>query len=277
MTEVKIKPAVEKDLRFNLKIRVYGNGLNQTASHGYCVDDCPWGVSAPIGEIYIDVRQITFKVLRPMIEYDKTNSIIRRHPTFQEALYIMTRLPNLYDRPKLELNKYIFGFVTKDKKEVKLIHPSRESDFIANSIGATDFFNHDLVIVPLSQISPAVLLAIAPKEPKEPQGLGGNSSPLSKKTRESGSRNSKRNVIKEATKASMKIEKEEINVNLNESNKESLKLNISTSPVNTSRKNSKPMTPLMTKSNSSNKLYSKPTSPVTNLSRKKSTNNMSIK
>jgi hypothetical protein len=93
--------------------------------------------------------------------------MLRRHPIFQEVLFIMSRLPNMYDRPKEELNKYQFGFVRKNGQEVKLLHPSRENEAIVNLIGVTDFFDHDLIIVPLSQISPELQQNIKPISPTE--------------------------------------------------------------------------------------------------------------
>ena len=157
----------DKDLKYKLVIRVYGAGLNKTNSHGYCVDDTPSGISAPVGELVVDVRQLTLTQLRPMIQFDRTGNMLRRHPIFQEVLFIMSRLPNMYDRPKEELNKYQFGFVRKNGQEVKLLHPSRENEAIVNLIGVTDFFDHDLIIVPLSQISPELQQNIKPISPTE--------------------------------------------------------------------------------------------------------------
>jgi len=161
------KQVHDKDLKFKLIIRVYGAGLNKTNSHGYCVDDTPSGISAPVGELIVDVRQLTLTQLRPMIQFDRTGNMLRRHPIFQEVLFIMSRLPNMYDRPKEELNKYQFGFVRKNGQEVKLLHPSRENEAIVNLIGVTDFFDHDLIIVPLSQISPELQQNIKPISPTE--------------------------------------------------------------------------------------------------------------
>ncbi len=53
-----------KDLRFKLRIRVYGQGLDTRQSHGYCVDDLPLSISPPVGELLIDVRAVTLKQLR---------------------------------------------------------------------------------------------------------------------------------------------------------------------------------------------------------------------
>lgn len=146
-----VKPE-EKELRFNINIKVFGEGDNFTHSHGYLVDDMPTGISPPIGQLNIDARTYTLAQLRPLIEYKRMRHMDRRSLMFQEALFIMNRLPNIYNRSKEDLIKYSFGFVQKDGKEVKLIHPDRETEFIANLIGAVDFFSHDLILIPWSQI-----------------------------------------------------------------------------------------------------------------------------
>lgn len=156
----------DKDLRFQLKIRVYGEGYKTHLSHGFLVDDMPMGVSAPVGELVIDVRQVTLAQLRPMIMYDIRGAMKRRSMLWQEVLFIFGRLHNVYDRPKSEVNKYRFGFVRKSKlNDVKLIHPSRETSPIAELIGATDFFAHDLVIVPITQLHPDIESAPPPEAP----------------------------------------------------------------------------------------------------------------
>lgn len=141
-----------KALKFNVSIRVYGDGENLTHSHAYLVDDVPTGISPPIGHLGIDIRVMSLTQLRPIIEYNRQGHMDRRSLMFQEALFIMHRLPNIYERPKEHLIKYSFGFVPKDGTDVKLIHPSREPEPIAQLIGATDIFSHDIVIIPWSQI-----------------------------------------------------------------------------------------------------------------------------
>ena len=162
-----------KDLRFNLKVRVYGFKHDSTCSHSYLMADMPLGISPGVGDFIIDVRAVTLMQLRMMIQYDQRTQMKKRSMMFQEVLFIMSQLPNLYNRPKLELNKYQFGFVRKDGLDVKLIHPSRENEPIAGLIGATDFFGHDLIIVPLSQIPldlPVPLSALAPEaQPRQDQ------------------------------------------------------------------------------------------------------------
>ncbi len=149
----------EKALRFHIKIRVYGKGFDEKYSHGYCVDDTPFGISHPIGELYIDVRTTNFVQLRPVIQYNRTNHMDRRSIMFQEALFIMERLPNLYNRPKVELNKYQFGFVdVRNNNQLTLISRDRETIPIVNLIGAADMQFHDIVLVPLSQIQPTVVV-----------------------------------------------------------------------------------------------------------------------
>lgn len=157
-------PSPQKALRFNLKIRVYGQASQTTLSHGYCVDDTPSGISHVIGEFVLDLRKVTLSELRLMIQYDKSGHMDRRSLMMQEALFIMNRLPNLYNRPKAEITKYMFGFVRKDRREVRLIHTSREGEYVADLIGATDLFGHDLILVPLTQISPALEMSLEPKK-----------------------------------------------------------------------------------------------------------------
>jgi len=140
------------ELSFKLRLRVYGQDEVRTESHSYLVDDFPTGISYPIGELAINIRTKTLSQLRPMIEYDRSTNIVRRSILFQEALFIMNKLPNYYNRDRAELTEYRFGFVKKDKTGFRLINKEDEEKPIADLIGAVDFFEYDLCIVPLSQI-----------------------------------------------------------------------------------------------------------------------------
>jgi hypothetical protein len=71
---------------------------------------------------------------------------------FQEALFLMRRMPNYFNRPADQWNKYRLGFVQKDTLELRLINEEDEGMPIAELIGATDYFLVDLAIVPLTQI-----------------------------------------------------------------------------------------------------------------------------
>mmetsp|Transcript_15708 Transcript_15708/g.26184 ORF Transcript_15708/g.26184 Transcript_15708/m.26184 type:complete len:180 (-) Transcript_15708:2284-2823(-) len=145
---------MDRGNRFSrMNIRVYGQSMAVTHSHGYLVDDFPTGLSDPVGDIVIDPRKSTFVSLRPLIMYNTTGHMHRRSLMFQETLFIMSRLPNLYDRPKPELTMWQYGYVKKDDAQVKLIHPDKEEGTIGSII--PEIFKHDLVIVPLSQIPPA--------------------------------------------------------------------------------------------------------------------------
>lgn len=144
---------MDRGNRFSrMNIRVYGQSMAVTHSHGYLVDDFPTGLSDPVGDVVIDPRKTTFESLRPKIMYNTTGHMNRRSMMFQEALFIMSRLPNLYDRQKSELTMWQFGYVRKDDAQVKLIHPDKEGGTIATVI--PEIFKHDMVIVPLSQIPP---------------------------------------------------------------------------------------------------------------------------
>ena len=145
----------EKQLNYKLKIRVYGKQFNPTNSHCYLIDDVHAGTSSPIGEMNIDIYQMTFQKLRPILEYDKSGGMFKRNLIFQEAMFIMNRLPNHFGIEKKDLNKYRFGFYRRDNGELKLINPENELNPIANSIdNYVDFFEYDIAIVPISQISP---------------------------------------------------------------------------------------------------------------------------
>lgn len=151
--------SMDRGNRFvRLNIRVYGQNMPVTHSHGFLVDDFPTGLSPPIGDIQVDVRKVNFESLRTTIEYNTGSHMNRRSLIFQEALFIMSRLPNLYDRPKGELTKWQYGYVKKNETKVKLIHPDREDQLVVSVI--PELFKHDIVIVPLSQIPPTL-------EPKE--------------------------------------------------------------------------------------------------------------
>lgn len=141
-----------KLLSFVLKVRVYGLRFDSSKSHSYLVDDVPTGTSAPIGEFHIDIRNKTLAQLRPMIQYDRSGHMDKRSIMFQEALFLMRRMPNYFDRPANEWNKYRLGFVHKETLELKLIKEEDEGRPIAELIGATDYFTVDLAIVPLTQI-----------------------------------------------------------------------------------------------------------------------------
>lgn len=144
-----------KLLSFVLKVRVYGLKFDSSVSHSYLVDDVPTDTTAPIGEFHIDIRTTSLKQIRPMIQYDRSGHMDRRSMMFQEALFQMRRLPNYFNRPASDWNKYRLGFVNKDTGgDLKLIAESDEEKPIAELIGATDYFLVDLAIVPITQIPP---------------------------------------------------------------------------------------------------------------------------
>lgn len=144
-----------KLLSFILKVRVYGMKFDSSVSHSYLVDDVPTDTTAPIGEFHIDIRNTTLKQVRPMIQYDRSGHMDRRSMMFQEALFLMRRMPNYFNRPDKDWNKYRLGFVSKETGgNLKLIDEADETKPISELIGATDYFLVDLAIVPLTQIPP---------------------------------------------------------------------------------------------------------------------------
>jgi hypothetical protein len=145
-----------------INIRVYSQSMPVTHSHGFLVDDFSTGLSPSLGEIQIDARKQTLSSLRPILMYSTGKHMNRRSLLFQEALFIMSRLPNLYDRPKEDLTEWQYGYVKKNDTKVKLIHPDREDQLIVSII--PELYKHDLVIVPLSQIPPTLQPTADPPE-----------------------------------------------------------------------------------------------------------------
>ena len=116
------------------------------------------GASAPVTEMVVNIRDLSLNQLRPMLMYDNRNGMKKRSAVWQEVLFVMDRMPNVYNRPKLEMKQFQFGFVRKSRlQDITLVTPEAEMRPIADLIGATEYFNHDLVIVPWTQPRPQPL------------------------------------------------------------------------------------------------------------------------
>jgi hypothetical protein len=145
----------EKELTYQLIVRVWGQSHDVVHSHGYLVDDVPTGLSGPVGTLNVNAQKITFRELRPMIEYAQNcGHIKKRGMIFQEALFVFNRMPNLYNRPFGDLQRYSLGFVKKDGSDVKMFRRAQDDTPIVQLLGITEYFSHDLVIIPLSQVPP---------------------------------------------------------------------------------------------------------------------------
>ncbi|CAN0343291.1 unnamed protein product, partial [Ectocarpus fasciculatus] len=99
-----------------------------------------------------DAKKTTLSEIRDRIEYNRDGHMNRRTLLFQEALFIMGRMPNYYDRPKGQLTRWQFGYVQKGSDNVKMIHPDSEGQTLFATV--PDLFGVDIVIVPLSQVPP---------------------------------------------------------------------------------------------------------------------------
>lgn len=79
--------------------------------------------------------------------------MFKRSLLFQEALFIMQRLPNHYQKPKEDVTRYQWGFYNRKNNHLQLIELEREHLAIADLIESyIDFFDYDLAIVPATQI-----------------------------------------------------------------------------------------------------------------------------
>ena len=121
----------------------------------FCIADMPSGTSSQIGEMIFDIRTMTFKELRDKLQYNRSQDMDRRSLIFQEALSIMDRLPNLFNRPTEDLRKYFFGFVRKDNNELKIVG-TEETQTVETFLGRYEFFARNLMLIPFSQLSLSV-------------------------------------------------------------------------------------------------------------------------
>ena len=161
----------EKELTYQLIVRVWGQSHDVVHSHGYLVDDVPTGLSGQVGVLNVNAQKITFKELRPMIEYAQDCGHMRKRSLiFGEALFIFNRMPNLYNRPFGDLQRYRLGFVRKDGSDVKMYKRNQDNTPIVQLLGLTEFFSHDLVIIPFSQIPPE--MDEPPEEEEVEEGAG---------------------------------------------------------------------------------------------------------
>ena len=147
-----IKKLMKQDVvELKFKICVYGHGADNTRSHSFCIADMPSGTSSQIGEMIFDIRTMTFKELRDKLQYNRSQDMDRRSLIFQEALSIMDRLPNLFNRPTEDLRKYFFGFVRKDNNELKIVG-TEETQTVESFLGRYEFFARNLMLIPYSQL-----------------------------------------------------------------------------------------------------------------------------
>jgi hypothetical protein len=143
----------KKDVKMvKLKICVYGLNVDVTRSHAFCIDDMPTGTSPQIGDIVVDSKSTTFKELRNKVQYNRSEDMDKRSLIFQEALSIMDRLPNTFNKPKEDLKKYLFGFVRRDNNELKIVLDDQEGMAIEIFLERYEFFARNLMLIPLSQL-----------------------------------------------------------------------------------------------------------------------------
>lgn len=135
---------------YHINIRVYGAGEQVALSHGFIVDDLSAGISNVIGTIAINPELLTIKQLRTLLEYNHEGNATRRSMIFQEALFIMQRLPNIYNKPNEVINKYTLGYAKKNMNEVKLLDCTNDEEVLVNLV--KNIYDNDIIIIPLTQV-----------------------------------------------------------------------------------------------------------------------------
>lgn len=132
-------------------MKVYGACEQVQLSHGYLVDDCYSGISTIIGTLSIDVDTTSIKQLKEHIEFNNASTVKRRSVMYQEAMFLMQRLPNIYNKSTSELNKYKLGLAKKGSSEVRVLVVASEDEVIGSLV--SNIFEYDVVLIPFSQIS----------------------------------------------------------------------------------------------------------------------------
>ncbi len=136
---------------FNLNVRIFSRAQHKQ-SHSYLIGDMPQGISHIIGVMRVNIRGLSLRQLRPMLEYDKSGHMDKRSLLFQEAMFIMRNLPSTNTNPEVERTAYRLGFLKKDRSELRIVETEHEELPICEIISAVDFIDFDLAIVPLSQL-----------------------------------------------------------------------------------------------------------------------------
>ena len=139
-----------------LNIRVYSKSVGLSKSHSYCVDDFQTGTSPLVGSIYVDPTSVTFSDLRNMLEYSRERGMNKRSVIFQEVLFIMNRLPNVFEKSADVKFKYALGFIEKGTGKIEIIPFSAENSSISSQ--RPGLSNYDIAIIPVTQIDSATEL-----------------------------------------------------------------------------------------------------------------------
>ena len=150
-SKIFLKPATA--LVCNLSIRVSGAGEQVTLSHAYLIDDSFSGLSTSIGTVVVHPETTSLLQLRDILEYDSRGTVKRRSLLFQEAMFIMQRLPRL--NPTLSdtaTDKYVFGYAKKGTDDVKMFDNVDENKVLSELL--KNIFEYDIVLIPLSQLPP---------------------------------------------------------------------------------------------------------------------------
>lgn len=116
------------------------------------MSDNPTGLSSVLGSITIRPLEMGAAAIRNALEYTVDKGMVRRSALYQELLFVMTTSSNIYQRPRAEMRKYRLGVLKQGEDIPRLIPEHLENVPIAEIV--KDLYLHDLVVVPLSQLSP---------------------------------------------------------------------------------------------------------------------------
>ncbi|GLD99263.1 hypothetical protein PINS_up007981 [Pythium insidiosum] len=103
-----------------------------------------------------EVDSVTFRQLRPRIELQDDNGMIRRSLMFQEVLAIASVSPNPHGWPASALQTYWFGFFSSPEQGIpQALKPTEEDAAISQFLNMkTSKQTGDLILIPQTQFGP---------------------------------------------------------------------------------------------------------------------------
>ncbi|GAB9475586.1 hypothetical protein Gpo141_00012674 [Globisporangium polare] len=144
----------------HLKVRVFTFSSSPREQNSYVVGTWEGGLLPTVGTLklddYSESASVTFAQLRPRIELQNDNFMIRRSLLFQEVLAIIATSPNPHQWPHSALQTYWFGFYEDLEQRVPTILPVADEDSPVSAFlnMTTSRQTGDLILIPQTQVGP---------------------------------------------------------------------------------------------------------------------------
>ncbi|KAJ0409950.1 hypothetical protein P43SY_005844 [Pythium insidiosum] len=140
-----------------VKVRVFTFPSDPREQNSYVVGTMEGGHLLTVGTLRLEdeeVEGVTFRQLRPRIELQDDNGMIRL--LFQEVLAIATVSPNPHGWPASALQTYWFGFFSDPDQAIpQALKPTEEDAPISQFLDMkTSKQTGDLILIPQTQFGP---------------------------------------------------------------------------------------------------------------------------